>query len=468
MSRSSQLLHVTFTLAVTTSVAHAGGFSTARFGGERGHAATNHLTAIYYNPAGLAMDAGTRIQIEGLFAYRSVDYDRDPNAISNPNTTGDEQGTPADAIAANSGKAELRNTLASPFVGIASDLGVEGLGVGFAAYVPFGGQAKWSQNAAYEDNAMYPGAVDGPQRWAAIEAEQRSMYFTLAGAYRVNDQLSFGAGFNLVANSVNLVRARNIDGTDDVVGGGVVKEGRSLVEGSNVVPAASVGAMFKPTPCSRIGISYQSQPGFGELKLDGTLTNKFGTGQVDPLPTEVRFTLPDIVRIAGEWRAFTKASLHAGFDYQRWSAYKNTCVMTKGTPGKCEVQDDGTIIPGSGTQILVNVVRNWKDTFTARAGGRYFVSDTLEVNAGITYDTSAVPDETMEPSLFDLNKVIGQVGATYTTGRLDLGLTIGHVQYFKKTTVPQPELSAPSKNPDMAGTYKAFVTYAILGVGVRL
>lgn len=466
MSRSSQLLQATFTLAVTTSVAQAGGFSTARFGGERGHAATNHLTAVYYNPAGLALGAGTRAQVEGLFAYRSVDYDRDPAAIDN--TDGADPGTPADAIAANSGKSTLRNTLASPFIGFASDLGVEGLGIGVGVYVPFGGQAKWDKNEAYEGNTMYPGAVDGPQRWAAIEAEQRALYYTLAAGYRINDKIAVGAGFNVVQNSIALVRARNPDGTDDVVGGGTVKEGRSLLEADGINFAASLGVMFKPTECSRIGLSYQSQPGFGETVLKGTLTNKFGTGPVGSLPVEVRYTMPDTFRLAGEWRAFTKGSLHASFDYQRWSNYANTCVISAAGPGKCEVDADGSPVEGSTTDLLVNVKRDWKDTMTARVGGRYFISEVLEVNGGITYDTAAVPDETMEPSLFDMNKIIGQVGGVYTTGRVDLGLTIGHVQYMSRTTAPTDDLAAPSINPDMAGTYKSFVTYALFGVGVRI
>lgn len=465
MLRASHLLQTLFTLAVTTTIAHAGGFSSARMGGERGHAASDHLASIYYNPAGLALGHGTRGQLEGLFAYRTVDYERDPAAIDD--TT---NGTPdASGVAANSGKASLANTLISPFLALATDAGVEGFGIGVAVYAPFGGQAKWDQNAAFEGNTTYPGAVDGPQRWAVIEAEQRSLYYTLAAGYRITDQIAVGAGLNVVQSSVSLVRARNLDGSDDLVGGGAPKEGRSLIEADGITFGASLGVIFKPTPCSRVGVSYQSQPGFGEMSLDGTLTNKFGTGAVDELDIEVRQSLPDVFRIGGEWRAFEKASLHAAVDYQRWSKYKNTCIMTKGTTGKCEVDPDGSTIDGSTTQILVNVLRNWKDTVTARVGGRYFVSEVLEVNGGLSYDSSAVPDETMEPSLFDLNKVIGQLGVSYTTGKIDLTLTVGRVQYLSKTTDPRTvDPVSPSRNPDMAGTYEASVSYGILGVGMRL
>lgn len=474
MFRSQHLLHAVFSVAVigsAASAAHAGGFSTARFGGERTHAASDQIGTIYYNPAGLAFGEGTRGAIEGLFAYRTIEYTRPVGAIDDANGT--DSGTPDDAVAANSGKATLANTLASPFIGIATDGGIEGLGVGVAFYAPFGGQAKWDKNQAYAGNTAYPGAVDGPQRWAAIEGQQRSLYVTLAAAWRTKDKkFGIGAGVNVIKSDISLVRARNLDGSDDVVSsGGVIKEGRSLVEGEGVTLGAGVGVMFAPTPCSRVGLSYQSQPGFGEMKLEGTLTNKFGTGPELVSDIEVRQALPDVIRLAGEWHAFTKAALHVAFDLQRWSVYKNTCIMSAGATGKCEVAADGSTTEQG---ILVNVPRNWQDTYTIRAGGRYFASDALEFNGGITYDTSAISydeakDDSIDPSLFDMNKIIAQAGLAYATGKLDLTFTLGHVLYMERTVEPRTgDLLAPSRNPDMAGTYKSAVTYGILGVGVHM
>jgi long-chain fatty acid transport protein len=455
-----------------SSTAYAGGFSTARFGGERTTAASDQIGTIYYNPAGLAYGEGTRGTVEGLFAYRTIEYTRPVGAIDNPDTD-TPGGTPTDGIAANSGKATLANTLASPFIGIATDGGIEGLGVGVGVYVPFGGQAKWDQNEAFRGNSMYPGAVDGPQRWAAIEGEQRSLYYTLAGAWRTKSGVfGVGVGLNVVQSSVSLVRARNLDGSDDLVsGGGVIKEGRSLVEGEGIQLGAGLGIMIKPTPCSRIGLSYQSQPGFGEMKLKGTLTNKFGTGPELASDIEVRQALPDVFRVAGEWHAFTKAALHIAIDYQRWSKYKNTCIMSAGATGKCEVAADGSTTEQG---ILVNVPRNWVDTYTIRAGGRYFVNDKMEVNAGVTFDTSAISydaakDDSMDPSLFDMKKIIPQVGVAYLAGKVEVTFTAGHVLYFDRTVEPRAgDPLAPSRNPDMAGTYKSQVTYGLLGVGVHM
>jgi long-chain fatty acid transport protein len=219
----------TILLALTTgaAAARAGGFTTTRFGGEDGHAATSDPTAVFYNPAGIAYSEGTHIYAEGLFAYRTVDYNRDAGAIDNAGT-----GTPTDAVNRNSGKATLANTDRQPVPRrhhLASRRARHRRG---GLSVPFGGQASWDKNQAFANDAMYPGAVDSSARWAAIEGEQRSLYYTLAGGWRSATVASASAPrLNVVQSKIHLVRARNFDGTDDLVrADGAIAEGRSLLD----------------------------------------------------------------------------------------------------------------------------------------------------------------------------------------------------------------------------------------------
>ena len=57
-------------LSAAASPARGGGFLTAHYAGEQGHVATDNPTAIYFNPAGLALGVGWRIYAEGLLAWR--------------------------------------------------------------------------------------------------------------------------------------------------------------------------------------------------------------------------------------------------------------------------------------------------------------------------------------------------------------------------------------------------------------
>lgn len=448
---------------LTPASAMAGGFSVARFGGEYGHAAADHVTAIYYNPAGIALGRGTRIYVEGTFAYRTADFDRDPGAIDNPGT-----GTPDDAIAANEDPAHLANFLASPFAGVVTDLGMRGFGLGLAIYAPFGGQAEWDKNPDYEGNTMYPGAVDSAARWANIEGAQRTLYGTLgAGWSSPRRSVAFGVGLNVISSDVSLVRARNATGTDDVLG-----EGRSLLEVTDLTFGVGIGAMWRPTKNMRLGISYQSKPGFGQMSLEGTLTNRFGAGETEDDVILLQ-RMPDVARIAAEIRASNKTRIRLAADWQNWSTYDQQCIIYSTAENQlCTFQDDGSLDPDAGgTQmVVVNIPRNWHDTFGVRAGVGQKVGETVEVAGSVSYDSSAVPDETMDPSLFDMNKVILQLGANADLGEtFRLTATLGQVIYLSRTTEPRAvDPMPPSLNPDMAGEYKSSVTYLLLGLGVNL
>lgn len=453
-------------LAFAPGVAAAGGFTTTRFGGEDGHAATENPVSTFYNPAGLAYGEGTRGYIEGLFAYRTVEYTRDPDAIDNVGTR-----TPSDAIDRNSGTGTLGNAIVSPFVGIVTDAGIPGLGVGLSVSVPFGGQASWDKDSRFANDAVYPGAVDGPARWASIEGEQRSLYYTLGAGWRTADgRFGFGAALNVVQSKIDLVRARNFDGTDDLLrADGSLAEGRSLLQVDSIDLAASIGFMWKPTHCSRIGISYQTQPGFGEMTLAGQLTNQFGEGSPTTIDIELRQQLPDSLRIGGMWRALPNVILHAALDYQRWSKFSNQCFVQPGAPaGACDADDDG--IATDSAELILNIPRAWKDTIGVRVGGTYEASEVLAVQGGILYDSNSVPDATLDPALLDTDKIIPQLGVRYAVGKVDLHATAGHVFYLSRTTAPRTvdPPGTKNRNPDMAGDYSTAVTYMLLGVGVKM
>ncbi len=470
--RSIQISSLVSIICLFSLDALAGGYASARFGGEHGHPATDHPTAIYYNPAGLALGTGTRIYIEGLFVYRSASYDRSQDAIDNLGT-----GTPdnADAIAANSGQAELSNFLASPFLGVASDLGVKNLAVAAGLYAPFGGQALWKSNDQFADNQQYPGAYDGPQRWSTISGSQRALYVTLAGAYRLPGRVSIGLGANLVQQSLSVLRARNLDGSDDLVDAvGELKEGRTLLDGENTSLSIGAGLLWEANDALRIGLSYQSTPGFGTSALEGTLTSKLGANPESVTDTTTLLTLPDIIRLGLSYRISPRLEVRLSGDYTRWSVFESHCVMVQNDESphcRAVVEGDTASLDASGN-VLAYIPRNWQDTWGVRGGGSLWVSDAFEVFAGTGFDSSAVPDETLDAGLMDMNKVVSSAGIRY--GMLDgaMLLTCGltNVFYFSRTVEPRTggdpliEQVQQARSPDGAGEYKQSINLLTVGV----
>lgn len=451
--------------------AHAGGYATARFGGEHGHPATDHPTAIYFNPAGLALGAGTRLYIEGLFIRRTASYERPVEAIDNLGT-----GTPDDpeAIRANTGKGTLANFLVSPFLGAVTDLGIDNLGVGFGFYVPFGGQASWDTIDEFANNTDYPGAYDGPQRWSTIEGEQRALFATLGGAYRLpGPRLSVGIGLNVVVQQLSVLRARNANGTDDLVSPIGISEGRTLIEGSDTGISVGAGVIWDASDALRVGLSYQSAPGFGsESRLEGTLTTQLGASAPGVTDTVLLSRLPDILRFGVTYRLSPRVELRASGDYQRWSVFEHHCLLSLDDPyARCAIAEDGSVdLERGGSGVLVVIPRDWQDTFGLRAGGSYWFSPVLEAFGGLSFDSNAVPDETLDVGLMDMNKMVASVGARYALldGALQLTGSLTSVFYFSRDVAPRaaddiPEL--PSRTPDGAGTYQQNANLLTVGVG---
>ncbi len=462
MKRSTIL--ATVLVAGGAGEAAASGFVVARFGGEHGHPVTDNPTAIYYNPAGLSFGKGTRLYIDGTFAWRTVNYTRSPDAIENLGA-----GTPdtPEGIAANSGEASLFNLAAVPFVGAVTDFGIDNLGVGVALYVPIGGTSVWDDNDDV-DPVQFAGAVDGVQRWWGTSGTIRSMYGTLAGSWHFPSlRLRVGLGANLVVTEVDTIRARNVDGTDDLIVGATKqpKEGRTLIEAKGYHGSVGAGLIWEPVDQWWIGLSYQSVPGFGEQRLEGTLVNYFPNRATDPDPAkrgttedDIDFlqTLPDIVRLGVRGRPTENTEVRLFGDFTRWSVFEKQCVVNRG-------KDCGTIAKGAsapGSSIVLNIPRKWENAFGVRAGGSYWLNPDVELFAGAGFDSSAVPDETLDPVLLDQNKVTASLGGRVQLLDRSLALAGTYTQVIYLTRELDPganDFVPPSKSPDAAGEYKQAV-----------
>ena len=454
--------------------AQATGFLTARFGGEHGHPTTENATAMYYNPAGLAFAAATELYLDGTFAWIKSSYDRDPDSVYPLLPNPDHKGTPADRLDTNSGKNTLFNIAAAPFVGVVSNFGVENLGVGLGLYAPFGGASVWDKNDDFKDDSQFPGAYDGSQRWWSIEGTLRSVYVTAAGAYYIPQaRLSVGLGVNLVMTEIHTIRARNVSGQDETVieeasGNTRVGEGRSRVEVAGKNLSLGGGLLWKPTDDLWIGASYQSQPGFGKMKLEGDLEVSYDGGEASTSDVRLEEELPDVIRLGGRWRPNPQWEVRLSGEFDRWSVFERQCLVNKDAPDDaCALDGKGDPKPGVDTSVIVqNLQRNWEDALAVRAGGSYWLSPDLEFVGGVGFDGNAVPDETIDPALPDFNDISVSLGARKELLEKTLALAGTYTQIFyisrevaprdrDANGVPVTGLKSPtSLQPDAAGKYE--------------
>ena len=467
------------TACLLGSAAQASGLSSARFGGEHGHPTTDNPTAIYYNPAGIALKPGTRIFVDANLAFRWASYQRPESAINNPGT-----GTPDDAFDANAGTAKLKNTIVGPFLGASSDFGTKIFSAGLAGYFPFGGQAVWGQNSKYANSSAYPGAHDGQQRWYTIDGKIRSMYLTGAFAFNfASIGLTIGASGSAIRSETDTIRARNADGTDDLVNSTGRKEGRSWLKASGWQGGFALGAIWNWQQRLWIGASYTSQPNVrGGMTLKGTLSNSLAAPmKPTEASAELTQTLPDIIRLGFRVRPSDKFELRLFADYTRWSVFDKQCVLDASVKDrKCnfagadkalDKPDEFGADGGDETKgTIQHLPRFWKDAGGVRLGGSYWAIPQLETYAGVGFDSSAVRPATLDAALMDMNKMSFSVGARWQIVRqFAMALTMTDIVYFKVDTKGKNILNKfqpPTKQADANGVYKQNILLANLYLDV--
>lgn len=444
--------------------ARASGLSTARFGGEHGHVTTDNPTAIYYNPAGIALKPGTRIFLDASVALRWASYQRPSDAISSPS------GTPMDALDANVGTSKLFNAIAGPFAGVSSDFGTKLFSAGLAWYYPFGGQSRWDLNEKYSGSGMYPGAVDGVQRWYTIDGKLRSMYLTAAFAFNFPKiGLSIGLSGSAIRSEIDTIRARNTDGTDDLVDSNGLKEGRSWLKASGWQGGFGIGAIWQWQDKLWIGASYTSRPNVtGDMTLTGELRNVFGLGAPTPAtPIDLLQRFPDIIRLGFRVRPIAKLELRLFGDFTNWKVFDKQCVLDRGVDGRrCDFAGAATALDkpedfgaeGEGTKgVTQHLPRFWRPAGGVRFGASYWVVDRVELFAGLGFDSSAVPVQTLDAALLDSNKMTFSLGGRFQLHRhFALGLTFTDIAYFKVDTAGRSVLhkfKAPTKQASANGVY---------------
>jgi len=447
-----------------TVEAAASGFAVARFGGTHGNPTEANPTAIYYNPGGLGLIDRTQIMLDVNWAYRTASYERSPNAVGRPSDT---PGNNADAIAANTGEGTLSNLVYSPMVGVATDFHLDlPFAVGLGFYAPFGGSAEWDRN---DGVAGYPGSADGAQRWYTIDGTQRTLAISLGAAYVIESaRVSIGAAGNLYMSEINTVRARTASGFDTLESGGFVVEGRSQVEGSSTDFGLGVGVLWETLPDRLwIGASYQSRPNFhGRMTLEGTLRNYFPPNR-DENEVVITQTLPDIIRLGARFRPIPKVELRLFGDLTMWSAFEHQCIIESSRldgadPHEfCRTDPDGNgRLANPDNNVVLNLERRWNNAAGIRLGGSYFLSDRVELFGDVGFDGNAVPDETLEPALFDMNKVSAGVGGQFRLHRnVSIALSGTNIFYMERDTNGVPTannyaVGSPSIQPSSEGVYR--------------
>ena len=378
--------------------------------GAKGTGRSNAVTAtakggysIHHNPGGLALTEG-------------MEFSLGANLIA-----------PSSEFEGAAGSTKLENKVAATLHAYGAVRLNEWLGVGLGFNTPFGLKLEWPEDSPGADQVR--------------EVELRTFFIMPQVSFNLNPWvpgLSVGGGLDLVPADVQLKR--------DIFFGSTV--GNANLGGDAFGVGGRIGVMYQPEWVEGLsfGFTYRSP-----IELDFEGEGDFDAaqpfrGQLPPdgaMSTTVE--LPQNVSVGVAYRFLPELEVEFDVNWFDWSSFDRLDIA----------------LPGG--QALSSV-RDWEDVVTYRLGAEYSLRDIgLDLRAGITYDPTPVPVETLDFILPDVDRFEFTVGASYQLPKdffVDFGLLWIVPRERQTGLVPQ--------QPPVKGDFEVTALVAGLTVGVQL
>jgi hypothetical protein len=429
-------------------------------------ASPGNLTALWYNPAGLAsIDGILVLQLDPRATWHRVGFQRLTSAGTNP------QGF---APVENGGGISL--TSLAPIGGAAWRIPdapvpmVVALG-GF----PYNGATGYNY---IDPDALRAGGATGrvvqqlaPQRYANIFSGNKVYIAALGFAARPWDWLDLGATFQLVNASFaskQSVSSGLAQGEDPNLDAQLKLSGADYLR-----PSGSFGLSVHLPHGFDVGLVYQLPY---RIHANGTITADLSPALVAAGAAiqgqDARFhlTLPWFWRAGVRFkRPLFEVELAATFE--GWSTYSQVRIVPA---------DIRFTLGGSTTQLPEIILqKGLTDTGSVRLGGKLHLGklahalEGLTVNAGALYEGSAVPSERQSLDLAHWARGAGTLGVTYDTGRWAFSVAYAHFvqpDLAVRDSTVQQVVALPGTVPTVVGNgdYTSQIDLLSASVLVRL
>lgn len=336
--------------------------------------------------------------------------------------------------------------------------------------------------APYAGLPSYPETVQGkpaPQRYSLISLNGSALAFVGAGAaFAPNKEWRFGLAAGVLAGSfastVNFTGCvperffcANEDPQWDVLA--------ELKAAPIIAPTGELGAIWIPAPWIRAGISGQL-PVF--VRAGATVRTRlpsapvFENAEQDGQDAELSFDLPWNIRAGVELRLIDNLRIEVGGGFEQWSMHNKIRLDPKGIALK-----NIAAFPETYLLPTIDLPRNFQDTFSVRAGGEYALKLAdldWQVRAGVSYESSAVPNDYLHVLTIDSDKVSASLGVSVQIGKVRLDAAYGHVFFVDRTVDPRnakiaqvaPVTSNPPEYPNYINGGSYSMRGDIVGLGI--
>jgi long-subunit fatty acid transport protein len=373
------------------------------------------LAAIYWNPAALGLVRGTQVMIAGTVTYASTTVTRAP---IDPTT-----GLPGGSFAPGAATAhDLTQPFQWPlgpgaFLGISSDLGGDRFTIGFATYMPYLQQTKFSLSSP-------PGTE--PTRYQALQVDLRNLALVPALSIRFGGDFRVGIapGFLFSTGRLTFAEDTGLDGLTTCGGATCRAEDPQAAARYDVSSGNGLGdAKFSVTIGGglywrrgnlELGLAYQSRPvgsSVSGVEVAGEQTTVAAppaiaaatpgsnVGALVSCPTgsttrcvfgDLSYKLPDVWIGGATWR------LRPGLELSgtvRW--------LWLHVHDRIDVRLTGPTLEAAHVPEHVVIYRGFHDVWDLRGRVSYWFRERVRLGAELRVETSAVDSSAINAAAVD-------------------------------------------------------------------
>ncbi|ACB95388.1 OmpP1/FadL family transporter [Beijerinckia indica] len=377
-----------------------------------------NATTVFYNPAGMAFLQGNQIASTNTYIMPKSSFS---GTVTGAGLSGTPQGGPSGQFA--------------PTAPVGAMYAVwdysANLKFGLAANTPFGLRTS------------YPDQWIG--RYQALHSNITNFTFSPSVAYRINEQLSVGVGWQIGYFNAVLSQAINLPG----LGLGRYDAHQSL-SGNAVGFGGDIGFLYELDPATRVGLNYRSQikynlHGWSDVSAPTSLAALSTTFQSSGMNVSIK--MPDMVTLSAYHEIDPRWAVMASVEWTNWSVLKELNIQFNN--GRAN-----TVIP-----------ENWHNSWAFSVGATYTADDRAKFHIGFAYDQSAISSANLTARLPDANRCAITGGYSYRlTEKLQAIFAYGHL-FFDHSNISAQGTSAAGL---LLGGYDTSANIVSIGLSMKL
>jgi len=421
---------VVVALVAVAVPAHAGGFGIPEMGVRRtAMAATvgrpDEPSAVFHNPAGLALQHGTRIYASFGLSFVSTEFRLQPWERSEEYL----QDFPVDDEGYYPSTKPERAMGVIPMLVVTRELKPDKIFAAASLYVANG------TGAFFDEDAV--------TRYHLIEGYIVSPLLQLSGAYRFNDKLAVGAGLGVLNIRIKGFRNFYPEYEGASLRGLFGSRPELTLEGSDWQPSWNVGVLAQPIPKLSLGATI-----IGKVHpvLDGPIALKYDEDSSDPGyvlkgTAHTELVLPWTFLAGANYDVLPNLEVGTEFRYYLYRQYQNQHTEI----------DDIFLLEE------LNSPKNYRDSWQLSGGVRVHGIPQLrgaELMLGGHFDRTPAPPETVALDQPTFSHWGFHSGGRYAFGRYRLGASYVHYWYDIPTITAS--ITQPPSNIKGDGTNNIF------------